>query len=90
MATDFSRERDTERAEIPERAETQEALGSRLEGLVQQMQTPAARRARVAAFDASPDELGRTAVEQARAAELSPQQQELSTSKSAKAPEPGG
>ena len=66
MATDFSRERDTERAEIPERAETQEAPASRLEGLLQQMQTPAARRAREAAFDASPDELGRAAVEQAR------------------------
>jgi hypothetical protein len=38
MAKDLSRERATERAEIPERAETQEPLGSRLEGLLQQMQ----------------------------------------------------
>ena len=66
MATDFSRERDTERPEISEKAETQEALGSRLEGLVQQMQTPAAKGATEAAFDASPNELGRAAVEQAR------------------------
>lgn len=66
MAKDLSRERATERAEIPERAETQEALGSRLEALIQQMQTLAAKSAREAAFDASPDELGRAAVEQAR------------------------
>lgn len=90
MAKDLSRERATERAETPERAETHEALGSRHEALLQQMQTPPARRAREAAFDASPDELGRAAVEQVPAAERSPRQQELSTSKGAKAPEQGG
>jgi hypothetical protein len=56
MAKDVSPERSEERAEI------QESLGSRIEGLLQQMQTPAAKRATEAAFNASPDELGRAAV----------------------------
>jgi hypothetical protein len=66
MAKAHSLERSGGQAEIPKRAETKKALSSRLEGLLQQMQTRAAKRATEAAFHASLDELGRAAVEQAR------------------------
>jgi prevent-host-death family protein len=47
-------------------SETLEALGARFDGLLERMQTPAARRGMKAAFEASPEELGRAAVEEAR------------------------
>lgn len=49
-----------------ERSETLDELGGRFDGLLERMQTPAAREGMKAAFDASPEELGRAAVEEAR------------------------
>lgn len=49
-----------------ERSENLEELSSRFDDLVQGMQTPRARRGMKAAFEASPEELGRAAVEEAR------------------------
>jgi prevent-host-death family protein len=49
-----------------ERSETLDELSARFEGLLERMQTPAARRGMQAAFDASPAELGRVAAEAAR------------------------
>ncbi|MGD2113972.1 MAG: type II toxin-antitoxin system Phd/YefM family antitoxin [Acidobacteriota bacterium] len=49
-----------------ERSETLDELSARFDHLLEQMQTPAARRGMEAAFDAPPEELGRVAVEQAR------------------------
>lgn len=48
-----------------ERSETLDELSARFEGLLERMQTPAARRGMRAAFDASPAELGRAAAEEA-------------------------
>jgi prevent-host-death family protein len=48
-----------------ERSETLDELSARFEGLLERMQTPAARRGMQAAFDASPAELGRAAAEAA-------------------------
>lgn len=48
------------------RSETLDQLTARFEGLLEQMQTPAARRGMKAAFDAAPAELGRAAAEAAR------------------------
>jgi len=49
-----------------ERAETLEELSARFDDLLEGMQTPTSRRGMEAAFDASPDELGRAAVEEAQ------------------------
>jgi prevent-host-death family protein len=48
------------------RAETLDALSARFEGLLERLQTPAARKGMEAAFDASPAALGRAAVKAAR------------------------
>jgi hypothetical protein len=45
--------------------QTLDELSARFEGLLERMQTPAARRAMQDAFDASPAELGRAATEEA-------------------------
>jgi len=49
-----------------ERSETLDELSARFDSLLEGMQTPAARGGMEAAFDASPDELGRAAVEEAQ------------------------
>ncbi|HVF58446.1 MAG TPA: type II toxin-antitoxin system prevent-host-death family antitoxin [Thermoanaerobaculia bacterium] len=48
------------------RSESLEALGGRIEGLLERLQTPAARKAMEAAFNATPAALGRAAAEAAR------------------------
>ncbi len=48
------------------RAETLDALRSKFDGLLERMQTPAAKEGIRAAFDASPETLGRAAVEAAK------------------------
>lgn len=48
------------------RAETLESLSSKFDGLLDRMQTPAARKGMEAAFHASPEALGRAAVKAAR------------------------
>lgn len=48
------------------RAETLDALSTKFEGLLKRMQTPAARKGMEAAFNASPEALGRAAVKAAR------------------------
>jgi hypothetical protein len=45
------------------RAETLNALNTKLEGLLERMQTPAARKGMEAAFNATPAALGQTAAE---------------------------
>ena len=49
-----------------ERARSLEALGGEFEGLLDRMQTPAARKGAAAAFNASPKALGRAAAKAAR------------------------
>lgn len=49
-----------------ERSQTLEELGARFDGWLERMQTRAARDGMEAAFGASPDDLGRAAVDQAR------------------------
>lgn len=49
-----------------ERSQTLEELGARFDGLLERMQTRTAREGMEAAFGAPPEELGRSAVEQAR------------------------
>lgn len=49
-----------------ERAETLDELSARFDHLLEDMQSPAARKGMEDAFDASPDELGRAAVGEAR------------------------
>lgn len=48
------------------RSETLDALSAKFEGLLERLQTPAARNGLEAAFNATPEELGRAAVEAAR------------------------
>ncbi|HEX7186448.1 MAG TPA: type II toxin-antitoxin system prevent-host-death family antitoxin [Thermoanaerobaculia bacterium] len=48
------------------RAETLDALSTKFEGLLERMQTPAARKRMEAAFYAAPEELGRAAAKAAR------------------------
>lgn len=48
------------------RAGALEELSARFDHLLERMQTPASRRGMEAAFDASPDEMSRTACEQAQ------------------------
>ena len=48
------------------RSETLDALSTKFEGLLEHLQTPAARKGLEAAFNATPEELGRAAVEAAR------------------------
>jgi len=48
------------------RSETLHALSAKFEGLLERMQTPAARKGVEAAFNATPAELGRAAVKAAR------------------------
>jgi antitoxin Phd len=48
------------------RSETLDALSTKFEGLLERLQTPAARKGLEAAFNATPEELGRAAVEAAR------------------------
>jgi antitoxin Phd len=48
------------------RAETLDALNTKFEGLLERMQTPAARKGMEAAFNATPEALGRAAAEAAR------------------------
>lgn len=52
-----------------ERSEILDELTARFDGLLEVMQTPAARHGMKAAFDASPAELGRAAVDAARRSE---------------------
>lgn len=49
-----------------ERSHTLEELGARFDGLLERMQTRTSREGMEAAFGASPEELGRAAVEQAQ------------------------
>lgn len=49
-----------------ERTETLDELSARFDHLLERMQTPELKRGMEAAFEASPDELGRAAVEAAR------------------------
>ena len=48
------------------RSETLEALSTKFEGLLERMQTPAAKKAMASAFNASPTALGRAAAKAAR------------------------
>jgi len=48
------------------RSETLDALSAKLEGLLERMQTPAARKGMEAAFNASPAALGRAAAKARR------------------------
>jgi antitoxin Phd len=48
------------------RSETLDALSTKFEGLLKHLQTPAARKGLEEAFNATPEELGRAAVEAAR------------------------
>jgi len=48
------------------RSETLEALSTKFEGLLERMQTPAAKKAMALAFNASPTALGRAAAQAAR------------------------
>lgn len=48
------------------RAETLDALGAKFDGLLERMQTPAARKGMEAAFNATPAALGRAAARAAR------------------------
>ena len=48
------------------RSETLEALSTKFEGLLERMQTPAARKGMEAAFNATPAELGQAAAKAAR------------------------
>jgi prevent-host-death family protein len=48
------------------RSETLDALSTKFEGLLERLQTPAATKGLEAAFNATPAELGRAAVEAAR------------------------
>lgn len=48
------------------RSESLDALSAKFEGLLERLQTPAAREGLEAAFHATPEELGRAAVEAAR------------------------
>ncbi len=48
------------------RSETLDALSAKFGGLLERLQTPAARNGLEAAFNATPEELGRAAVEAAR------------------------
>ena len=48
------------------RSETLDALSAKFEGLLERLQTPAARDGLNAAFHATPEELGRAAAEAAR------------------------
>jgi len=48
------------------RSATLDSLSSKFEDLLEQMQTPAARKGMEAAFNASPEALGKAAVEAAK------------------------
>lgn len=48
------------------RSETLDALSTKFDGLLERLQTPAARKGLAAAFKATPEELGQAAVEAAR------------------------
>lgn len=65
---DVFRNRLGEVVEIPEVAASEvfDALSARVEGLLERLQAPAARGGLDAAFNATPEELGRAAVEAAR------------------------
>jgi hypothetical protein len=71
MARHLFRNHLGELIEIPEslssaRSETLDALSTKFEGLLERLQTPAVRKGLEAAFNATPAELGRAAVEAAR------------------------
>lgn len=68
MPGDVFRNRLGEVVENPEVAasEALDALGAKFEGLLERLQTPAARNGLEAAFNATPEELGLAAVEAAR------------------------
>ncbi len=51
---------------VGERTRSLDALGAQFDGLLARMQTPAAKKGRHAAFNASPRALGRAAVKAAR------------------------
>ena len=48
------------------RSETLDALGAKFEGLLERLQTPVATKGLEAAFNATPEKLGRAAVDRAR------------------------
>jgi hypothetical protein len=49
-----------------DRSETRDERDGRLDGVLERMQTPAARRGMKKAFGASPEELGQAAIDEAR------------------------